>query len=491
MLSILLAVGLVGGHPAANLVAAEPAAELPREFRGVWVATVANIDWPSKPGLEPSVQQRELIAILDRSVALNLNAIVFQIRPSCDALYPSKIEPWSEYLTGASGKAPEPAWDPLEFAVTEAHARGLELHVWFNPYRAWHPSAKSPIPDSHIVKRRPDLAPRYGKHHWMIPTEPEVQDHSMAVILDVVRRYDIDGVHLDDYFYPYAEKDSAGKEIPFPDDASWERYTRGGGKLARDDWRRDAVNRFVKRLHDETHAVKRHVKVGISPFGIWRPGHPPGIEGFDQYAGLYADARLWFREGQVDYFTPQLYWPIARTKQSYPKLLGWWAGENVKGRHLWPGNIPSRVGSSKEWPPEEIFRQIEATRATRGATGNVHFSMKALMKEGALADELRKAYPGPALIPASPWLEEGPVGPLDASVRRRKNGEPSVTVTPTKGTRWLLAERPGRANSAKVHFVGERPTLDLRVEPRTNSLRLTPLGPGQVAGVPVEVRIAP
>src|SRR5262245_26976656 len=202
---------------------------LKREFRGVWVATVANIDWPSRPGLPAEKQKAELLAILDKAVELKLNAVIFQVRPMADALYESKLEPWSEYLSGTIGKGP--GYDPLAFAVEEAHKRGLELHAWFNPYRARHPSAKSEAPKDHLTKSRPDLAKPYGTHYWMNPTNADVQNHSLAVILDVVKRYDIDGIHIDDYFYPYKEKDSAGKIIPFPDDDTWEAYQKSGGNL--------------------------------------------------------------------------------------------------------------------------------------------------------------------------------------------------------------------------------------------------------------------
>jgi len=382
--------------------------ELRREFRGVWVATVANIDWPSKKGLSAEDQLKELRAIFDRTVALRMNAVVLQIRPMCDALYKSELEPWSEFLTGICDK--DPGYDPLDFALREAHARGLELHAWFNPYRAHHPSASSPLPDTHLVKKRPDLAKQYGKHYWLNPTHPAVADHTLKVVLDVVRRYDIDGVHMDDYFYPYAEKDEDGRVIPFPDDDTWAAYQKAGGRLSRSDWRRDAVNRFVERLYHDVKKEKNWVKVGISPFGIWRPGHPQGIEGFDQYEGLFADAKKWLNEGWVDYFTPQLYWPIAQEKQSYPKLLAWWAKENTKNRHLWPGNIPSRAHDTKRgWTPIEIADQIRATRAQAGATGNIHFSMKPLMRaEGDLADAFAKAYPDVALVPPSPWLDDQP-----------------------------------------------------------------------------------
>ncbi|HEX9938601.1 MAG TPA: family 10 glycosylhydrolase, partial [Longimicrobium sp.] len=318
--------------PAATPRAASGADVIPsvrREFRGVWIATVANIDWPSRPGLPADSQRAELIALLDRAQALRLNAIVFQIRPAGDALYRSQLEPWSEYLTGAQGTPPSDGYDPLEFAITESHRRGMQLHAWFNPYRARHMSAKTPEAANHISRTHPEVVKQYGRYLWMDPGEPRVQDHSMAVILDVVRRYDVDGVHIDDYFYPYPERDSAtGGNREFPDEASWRRYQAGGGRLSRDDWRRNNVDRFVERMYREVHQVKPWVQVGISPFGIWRPGYPAQITaGLDQYAGLYADARKWLREGWTDYFVPQLYWPIARTGQSYPVLLDWWANE--------------------------------------------------------------------------------------------------------------------------------------------------------------------
>jgi uncharacterized lipoprotein YddW (UPF0748 family) len=411
-------------------VAADAPPPLKREFRGVWVATVSNIDWPSKPGLPADTQKAELVAILDKTAELGCNAVVFQIRPTADALYESKLEPWSEFLTGTSGKSP--GYDPLAFAVEQAHARGLELHAWFNPYRARHPSGKSPPTADHITQRRPDLAKPYGKHHWMNPTNPEVADHSLAVILDAVKRYDLDGVHIDDYFYPYKEKDDAGNLIPFPDDDTWEAYQTGGGKLARDDWRRNAVNTFVARMYREVKATKSWVKVGISPFGIWRPGNPPGIEGFDQHAELYADAKLWFNQGWMDYYSPQLYWPIAREKQSFPKLLAWWTGENTHKRHLWPGLYTSKATDAKNgWSAKEIADQIGVSRE-QNANGVVHFSMKALLNNaGGVGDAVREVYAEPALVPESPWLAAGPPLVPPAVTRDGKVKVPD-------GTRFLV-----------------------------------------------------
>jgi len=434
--------------------------EIQREFRGAWVASVANIDWPSRPGLPVAQQQGELLAILDRAKALNLNAIVLQVRPAADALYASPHEPWSEYLTGEQGKAPEPLYDPLEFAVTEAHRRGIELHAWFNPYRARHPSAKSPDAASHISVTRPELVKRYGNFLWMDPGEPEVQDRTVAVMLDVTRRYDVDGIHIDDYFYPYPERDSARQIIPFPDEPSWQRYVASGGTLSRDDWRRQNVDRMVERLYREIKREKPWVKFGVSPFGVWRPRHPEQItSGLDQFGELYADALKWWREGWLDYLAPQLYWPIAQTPQSYPVLLRWWAEHNVKGRHLWPGNFTNRVAYADQpfWPAREIMGQVYVTRGHPGATGNIHFSMRVLMPRAdtdSLAERLmRETYREPALVPASPWLSPGAPGRPGAEVRRGADGSAVLALTPAPGAQpmwWAVRIRRGGAWTREV-----------------------------------------
>lgn len=384
-----------------------------REFRGAWVATVQNIDWPSKAGLTVEQQKAELLAILDRAVQLKLNAILFQVRPAGDALYASKLEPWSEYLTGRMGQAPSPFYDPLEFAVEEAHKRGLELHAWFNPFRARHASARSPLARNHLSITQPGLVLKYGRELWMDPGEWAVREHSLRVILDVVKRYDIDGVHLDDYFYPYPEKLADGKERAFPDTASFKKYTAAGGKLARDDWRRANINGFVEKLYAAIKTEKKHVRFGISPFGIWRPGYPEQIKGFDAYDKLYADSLKWLVEGWLDYCTPQLYWSIDAKEQSYPVLLKWWAEQNVKQRHLWPGDAVSRIGTNR--PASEIVNQIRLARQQPGASGTTHWNFKPLLKNsGGIADLLQKdVFAKPALIPSSPWLEtKAPKAPL-------------------------------------------------------------------------------
>jgi uncharacterized lipoprotein YddW (UPF0748 family) len=414
-----------------------------REFRGAWVASVANIDWPSKPGLTTQQQQDEMVAILDTAQRLHLNAIVLQVRPACDALYDSKLEPWSEYLTGTMGEPPSPYYDPLKFAVDEAHKRGIELHAWFNPFRARHEESRAPASASHISVTHPELVRQYGASLWLDPSEAAVQDHSIAVILDVVKRYDIDGVHIDDYFYPYKEKGPDGKVLDFPDGANWLRYQQSGGRLDRDDWRRDQVDHFIERLNAVIKHQKPWVKFGISPFGIWRPGYPATVKGFDAYKEIYADSRLWLNQGWLDYWSPQLYWREDSAGQRYSELLRWWVGQNAKGRHIWPGNYTSRVadGSKTPWPAAEIVRQIDITRHEPGAEGNLHFSMKALMDPSTgVAEALSAApYAESALVPASPWLVRERLGkPKVLRDTAASGAEPTITWRPTgHGSPWL------------------------------------------------------
>ena len=408
-----LTVAQVQAAPAAAVAPAPFDAPPPirREFRGVWVATVGNIDWPSKRGLSTAEQQAELITMLDSAVALHLNAIVLQVRPAADALYASKIEPWSEFLSGKEGQAPSPWYDPLAFAVKEAHARGLELHAWFNPYRAGTPG-QGRHAATHVSRTMPAVVKKYGPYLWMDPGEPSVRNRTVRVVLDVVRRYDIDGVHLDDYFYPYEEWDSRSRVIDFPDTRSWKKYRKSGGKLSRGDWRRRNVDLLVQELYTGIHRVKPWVKFGVSPFGIWRPGNPASITGYDAYTRLYADSRKWLRNGWVDYYTPQLYWPIADTPHSYSTLLDWWVEQNVKGRNIWPGQYTNKAGANGEsgWRAQEILDQIDATRIEDGATGNVHFSGRAFLENpDSLHEKLRAGpYADLALIPASRWLDSIP-----------------------------------------------------------------------------------
>jgi uncharacterized lipoprotein YddW (UPF0748 family) len=367
----------------------------------VWVASVSNINWPSKPGLPTREQQAELLALLDRAAALRLNAVLLQVRPACDALYSSRLEPWSEYLTGQQGRAPSPAWDPLAFAVTEAHKRGLELHAWLNPYRAQHSSAKGSLAPSHLSRTKPELVRTYGKQLWLDPGDPRTQDHTLAVIKDIVRRYDVDGIHFDDYFYPYHEKASDGSDLDFPDDATWKKHGQRSG-LSRDDWRRRNVDTFVQRVQSTLRAEKPWVKFGISPFGIWRPGNPAQIRGYDAYAKLYADACKWLACGWCDYFAPQLYWQITPPEQSFTALLAWWQQQNLQHRHVWPGLNSAKAAT---WKPAEIQQQIAATRKGSSAPGHIHWSYGSVGSDrsGLAAALLAGTYPSRAVVPACPW----------------------------------------------------------------------------------------
>jgi uncharacterized lipoprotein YddW (UPF0748 family) len=397
-----------------------------REFRAAWIATVHNIDWPSKSGLPAEAQRAELSAIMKRAADLKLNAVVFQVRPQCDAFYQSS-EPWSRFLSGKMGEAP--GYDPLEYAIREAHARGLELHAWFNPFRAAS-SLDVPTTSRHVTQQHPEWVRRYGSQLWLDPGEPEVRAYTQRLILDVVRRYDVDGIHIDDYFYPYPVKSA-----PFPDDATYRRFGNG---MQRDDWRRACINGFVEQLYRTIKAEKRGVKFGISPFGIWRPGVPPPIQAdLDSYAHLYADARRWLREGWCDYVAPQLYWPIEPTKQSFPILLNWWHGENQAGRHVWPGLAVDRIGKDRN--AQEILNQITLTRRAGAGPGQIHWSGKNLLgNRGGVADLLRRtAYAEPALVPASPWL--GSSSPERPSLQR-SGGKLEWRAEGGGAPRWWLVQ---------------------------------------------------
>lgn len=377
-----------------------------REFRGAWIATVWNIDFPSRTGLSVAQQQTEMVGLLDRLQSLNFNAVILQVRIEGDALYASSLEPWSVWLTGTQGQPP--GYDPLAFAIAECRKRGLEIHAWFNPYRARSRSTAIPQAQNHISMTNPDCVYRYGNLLWMDPGKKVVQDLTFNVITDVVRRYDVDGVHLDDYFYPYPV---AGQD--FPDRATYNAYRQAGGNLSLNDWRRENVNQMVQRLYQGIKALKPYVKFGISPFGIYRPGQPPGIRGLDQYDQLYADPQKWLAQGWIDYIAPQLYWLMDPPAQSYRTLLNWWLDQNPQMRHVYVGNNISRL-DGKVWQVGEFDRQISLSRSweRRLSLGNIFYSMKALRdnKEG-ISDLLKtKFYQQLALPPVMEWLNSPAAG---------------------------------------------------------------------------------
>ena len=431
-----------------------------REFRAAWVATVGNIDWPSKRGLSAEEQQREAIAILDKSKEIGLNAIVFQIRTSADALYKSDIEPWSEFLTGEQGK--DPGYDPLTFWIDEAHKRGIELHAWFNPFRAMYGGgerSQATRSKDHVWNKNREIVKVYGDKLWLDPGEPEAEKQSLAVFMDVVDRYDVDGIHIDDYFYPYPVSGADKKEVPFPDDASYKKYTDGGGMLARDDWRRQNIDRMMKEIYEGTKARKPWVRFGISPFGIWQPGYPESVKGFNQHDKLYADAKLWLNKGWLDYWTPQLYWKLSAPAQSFEALLNWWIGENTHNRHIWPGLFTSKVGDREgaPWQTQDVMNQVWVIRDTPGASGEVHFSMKAIMQNrGGIADALKDGpYRNAALVPAAPWLDnKAPASPREVRAERVSDlpVEESATTSANATTRPTTS--PGGTYTRLVKTTG-------------------------------------
>lgn len=398
-------------NPLPPTVSADPPA-VSREFRGLWVATVANIDWPTDTGLSQVSQLAEMRVILDRAQALRMNAVIVQVRAAGDAIYRSSLEPWAKALTGTQGR--DPGWDPLEAWVTEAHLRGLELHAWFNPYRAGNLKDTLTLAANHLAKARPDLARIAEGQLWFDPGEPEVQAQTLNVVVDVLSRYDIDGVHMDDYFYPYP----VGSTPVFPDDASYAKYLAAGGTaMARADWRRQNVDTFIQRLYAEVHRLKPVVKVGISPFGIWRPGFPPGVTGLDAYAAIFADSKKWLENGWVDYFAPQLYWSLSSTGQNFTALLDWWISVNSQKRHLWPGLGAHRVadGTASAYAASEIINELGVVRARAGAAAGgasgalLYNATSVRLNKGGLADALAaSSYAGAAVVPASPWLDASP-----------------------------------------------------------------------------------
>lgn len=419
---------------------------VPREFRAAWITTVWNLNWPSKAGLPVAQQKSELITMLDKAAKLNLNAIVLQVRGSGDAFYASPTEPWSHFLTGTQGKAPEPFYDPLAFAIDEAHKRGLELHAWFNPFRV-RVTEKQELAANHVSKRHPEFVRKYDKFLWIDPGDVFARDYGIQIMTDVVKRYDVDGIQIDDYFYPSVAKDAAGKPIPFDDEHTWQRYLKTGGKLARDDWRRENINIFIQRVYAAIKQEKRWVKFGVSPPGIWRPGNPPIIKGWDVYKEIYADAKKWLNHGWMDYLAPQLYWKISATNQSFPVLLSWWEEQSKRGRHVWPGLNTVEVGQKFDVP--EIVNQIKITRNGRPAPGHVHFDIRSLVRNTKnINQDLQKLYAQPAVIPAMPWLgRKAPEKPKVTVKSARETKDGLMIVWKSAGTepvgQWIFQKKTG------------------------------------------------
>ena len=381
---------------------AQPAAE----FRGVWIATVDNIDWPSRADYDnPARQRADYIRILDMHKKNGMNAVIVQVRPSADAFYPSSLEPWSQWLTGTQGKAPVPFYDPLQFMIDEAHKRGMEFHAWLNPYRANFNVKTASISPNHISKLHPEWFVTYGDKRYFEPSNKQGQAFVVKVVQDIVSRYDVDAIHMDDYFYPYR---IAGKE--FPDATA---YLRSGSKLSKDDWRRSNVDSIIKKLFVAIKQIKPKVKFGISPFSVWRnsdrdPRGSATKAGQTNYDDLYADILLWLKNGWIDYVAPQLYLEIGHDKIDYKTMLDWWA-KNSYGRHVYIGHGVYRVNErAAAWKnPNELPNQIKLLRKKENIHGSIYFSSKTFDKNpNGWNDSLRNNYyRTPATIPAMSWLE--------------------------------------------------------------------------------------
>ena len=441
----------------------ENAPEPAREFRAAWVATVFNLDWPSKAGLPASQQKAELLRIIEQAARMRLNAIILQVRPNGDALYKSDLEPWSAWL---SGPGTNPGYDPLAFAITEAHRRGIEIHAWFNPFRATVSSR--PVGRNHISRRQPGWLLKAGSTTMLNPSRPQAREHVLKVIMDVVRRYNIDGVHLDDYFYPYPPH-----------------HKVADGRTPAQ--RRAAIDSFVQELYRQVKQANPHVRVGISPFGIWQPGFPEQVQaGGNAYEDLACDARKWLARGWVDYLSPQLYWRC-EGPQSFPALMQWWSGINPS-RPVWPGIASVRI-DSKEDPgrkASEIGRQIAYSRQlARQSSGQLFWSWKSLgTNRGGVQKVLASCYKSLALPPAMHW--SGSTRPERPHVQAQDTGNGCtltwqgnarkwVVQVGSKGRWFTLDVLPGNCNKI---------TLPPRVANTLARIAVRPISPPGVSGTP-------
>ncbi|MFW5419031.1 family 10 glycosylhydrolase [Nocardiopsis sp. CNT-189] len=420
----------------------EKEAEHPkRQMRGAWLTTVRNLDWPSSDDLSAEEQKEELRERLDGAAALGLNTVFFQARPTADAVYASEKEPWARYLTGKQGG--DPGYDPLEFAVDEAHARGLELHAWFNPYRVgWKDPDLEGLTADHPAEKHPEWLITYDDQGWLDPGNPEVQEWVSDVVLDVVDRYDVDGVHFDDYFYPYP----AEGEGDFEDDDSWEAH--GDGFDDRGDWRRANVDALLADIHGRIGETKPWVRFGVSPFGIYRnAGSDPSgsdTKGLESYSAQYADTRSWIEQGSVDYLVPQIYWERGFGTADYEELVPWWA-EEVEGTgvDLYIGQAAYRVGEDGWKGEDALARQLDFNLEHPQVGGDVYYGMRDVLGKAEKAMERlgEDHYAAPALPPAA----GGGAGPPDppARVTAERNGSGGVDVDwePVEGARSYAVYR--------------------------------------------------
>lgn len=411
------------------------------EFRAAWIATVDNIDWPTKGNYDPERQRAEYIRLLDMHQRNGLNAVVVQIRPATDAFYPSQYEPWSEWLTGKQGLPPSPYYDPLEFMIEEAHKRGMEFHAWCNPYRAEFSIGKSSIAPTHVTKLHPEWFLTYGDKRYFDPGNKEAQQFVVKVIRDIVARYDVDAIHFDDYFYPYR---IAGKE--FPDNASFRQY---GAGLSRDDWRRSNVDSIIYQLSLAIKEENSLCRFGISPFGVWRnqdrdPQGSATRAGVTNYDDLYADILLWLKNGWIDYVAPQLYWEFGYRNADFATLVEWWS-RHTYGRHCYIGLGIYRAGSNAAWRDKtQLPRQLRAMRQYPTVKGAIYFSSNSFLNNpNGWNDSLRNNYyKEPAMVPPMPWIDSLlPAAPVVQAVEPVPSGLSIKVAKPAFEKRTIKAFR--------------------------------------------------
>lgn len=390
-----------------------------REMRGVWVATFQSLDWPSSTN--PSLQRSDFGNKMQIMRETNINAVFVQVRSECDAIYPSTLEPWSAVFTGTQGVAPSPVYDPLLYMIGECRSRGLEFHAWFNPFRAVNNFNNiNNYAANHIAKLKPEWLLAQENLRILDPGIPAVRDYVISVLMDVVRRYDIDGVHLDDYFYPYPPANVANA---FNDDATYNADPRGfpNTTAGRANWRRDNINIFIQRLYDSIKTEKPWVKFGISPFGIWRnQGSDPNgsaTNGLQSYSDIYADSRAWLQNQWVDYLTPQIYWSIGFGAADYSVLVPWWNGV-ANGRHIYTGHAAYKIANNSDlnWNnPSQINNQIRLNRTYSNIYGSCFFRIKNLMDNPLFVRDSLVKYvynSKTALLPVMPWRDNTPPQPV-------------------------------------------------------------------------------
>lgn len=443
-----------------------------REMRAIWVATVFNIDWPTTSSLTTTNQQTEARNVLDLCVAANINAVFLQVRSQADALYSSSIEPWAPCLRGTMGTAPSPNYDPLSYWITQARTRGIEVYAWVNPYRALS-NKNTTNPASHIWDANPSWCKLYptsatNESVWIEPSGPGMTQ-TTNVIVDIVNRYDVDGVVFDDYFYPYPYNN-----VAFPDSTEYANYQAGGGLLSLANWRRKNVDDFVLNVGTQIKLTKPWVKFGIGPFGIWKPGFPAGVNGLSSYDSLYADTKKWINLGWLDFIAPQLYWSVNAAQQDYDDLIEWWSQQNLTGKQVWASNSASNLNSS--WALSEIEAQIDSTRNTPGASGNVFYSQKAFRLNYDLLQTTLAAgrYKEPSLPLAFSWIDGTP--PNSPTVNLTYNaaaGTQTMSWTPQGAeapTRYLLQYLVGSTWTTRM-FTPSTTSLTIPLKSSGNALR--------------------